>query len=158
MIQSIRIAETPFDPEAELAAFRATLSESGGLVAFQGLVRGGDEGDPVETLTLQHYPGMTESGIGTAIAEVNRRWPTEAVLVIHRVGAMRPGDPVVLVAAASRHRRAAFESADFLMDFLKSRAMFWKYETRDGERHWIEPRKQDYDDAGRWDVSPHDRG
>ena len=153
MIESVRIAEAPFDPEAELAAFRATLSESGGLVAFQGLVRGGTASDPVETLTLQHYPRVTETGIAAAIEDAAGRWPLEAMLVVHRVGDMRPGDPVVLVASASRHRRAAFESADFLMDFLKSRAMFWKYETRDGVRHWIEPRAQDYDDAGRWDIA-----
>lgn len=151
MRSDIRIVSLPFDPEAELATFRSSLKNAGGLVSFTGLVRPSSQGGEVSVLSLQHYPGMTERGIAEAVAGVASRWPLEAVLVIHRVGEMAPHEPIVLVATASVHRRAAFEAADFLMDFLKSRALFWKSETGAQGREWIEPRDEDYADAARWD-------
>lgn len=146
----IRIADAPFDPESELAAFRSGLANAGGMVSFLGLVRGRAGEADVTALHLQHYPGMTEKGIAAFATEAAERWPLEALLVIHRVGAMAPGEPIVLVATASAHRRAAFEAADFLMDYLKSRAMFWKREERPDGSEWIEPRDEDYSDAERW--------
>lgn len=151
MRHDIRISAQAFDPEAEVSAFRSSLGQSGALVSFTGLVRPASPGGEVSTLCLQHYPGMTERGIADALADVAGRWPIEAALVIHRVGDMAPHDPIVLVATASAHRRAAFEAADFLMDFLKSRALFWKSETGAQGKMWIEPRDADYADAARWD-------
>lgn len=151
MRTDIRITAQAFDPEAELAAFRTSLDQAGALVSFTGMVRPSSEGGEVSILSLQHYPGMTERGIGEVVTGAASRWPLEAVLVIHRVGDMAPHEPIVLVAAASAHRRAAFEAADLLMDFLKSRALFWKSETGAQGRQWIEPRDEDYVDAARWD-------
>ncbi len=151
MRSDIRIVGAPFDPEAEIAAFRAALKDSGAVVSFTGVVRPSGADGAVSGLSLQHYPGMTERGIEAAIADAADRWPLEAALVIHRVGDMPPHAPIVLVATASAHRRAAFEAADFLMDYLKSRALFWKSETGAQGRQWIEPRDEDYADAARWD-------
>lgn len=151
MRADIRIVSLPFDPESELATFRSSLQNAGGLVSFTGLVRPSSQGGDVGTLSLQHYPGMTERGIHEAVTDAAGRWPLEAVLVIHRVGDMAPHAPIVLVATASAHRRAAFEAADYLMDFLKSRALFWKSETGAQGKVWIEPRDEDYADAARWD-------
>jgi molybdopterin synthase catalytic subunit len=157
MHRQVRIADQRFDPEAEIAAFRGALTGSGAVVTFTGQVRPANGDAAVGTLHLQHYPGMTERGIEAMLDEAAERWPLEAVLVIHRVGDMRPHDPIVLVATASAHRRAAFEAADFLMDYLKSRALFWKSETGAAGKVWIEPRDEDYADAARWDRSPDGR-
>lgn len=151
MRRSIRIAAEPFDPEAEIAVFRASLDNAGGMVSFTGLVRPSGSDGAVRSLALQHYPGLTERGIDEMLDAVGSRWPLEAVLVIHRVGTMRAHEPIVLVVTASEHRRAAFEAADLLMDYLKSRALFWKNETSAQGRVWIEPRDEDYADAARWD-------
>lgn len=155
MRRTVRIAADPFDPEAEIAAFRQALQNAGqnagGMVSFTGLVRPSASGGAVSTLSLQHYPGMTERGIEGMLDEVASRWPLEAAMVIHRVGAMQPYEPIVLVVTASGHRRAAFEAADLLMDYLKSRALFWKSETGAQGKVWIEPRDEDYADAARWD-------
>lgn len=154
MLRRVTIASGSFDPEAEIAAFRKALHDSGAIVTFTGQVRPSNGDGSVTTLSLQHYPGMTERGIEAILDEAARRWPLEAVLVVHRVGDMLPHDPIVLVATASAHRRAAFEAADFLMDYLKSRALFWKSETSASGRAWIEPRDEDYADAARWDACP----
>lgn len=154
MLRRVRIASEPFDPEAEISAFRHAACNSGAIVTFTGQVRPSGDGGGVSTLSLQHYPGMTENGIEAMLDEADRRWPLEAVLVIHRVGDMQPHEPIVLVATASAHRRAAFEAADYLMDYLKSRALFWKSETSACGKLWIEPRDQDYADAARWDEEP----
>ncbi len=151
MLRQVRIAEQAFDPEAEIAAFRNALTQSGAVVTFTGQVRPSSGDGQVSTLSLQHYPGMTERGIEAMLDDAAERWALEAVLVIHRVGDMAPHDPIVLVATASAHRRAAFEAADYLMDYLKSRALFWKSETGAGGKTWIEPRDADYADAARWD-------
>lgn len=152
MRSAIRIAAEPFDPEQELAAFRASLGDAGALVSFTGVVRPSGDAGVVSSLCLQHYPGMTERGIAETVEGAANRWPIEAVLIIHRVGDMPPHAPIVLVATASRHRRAAFEAADYLMDYLKSRALFWKSETGGQGKVWIEPRGEDYADAARWDM------
>lgn len=135
------------DPVAEIAAFNARHATSGGIVTFLGQVR---EGGGVEALELKHYGPMTLPGMTELARVTESRWPLEGLLIVHRSGVMHPGDPIVLVAAAARHRRDAFAAADFAMDHLKSESWFWKREkTADGWR-WIEPRAQDHDDLARW--------
>jgi len=143
----IRIANTSFDPEAELAEFRHGLPNAGAIAAFTGIVR--DDGQ-TEALTLSHYPGFTEKQIAEFVTQAETRWALQATLILHRVGTMRVGDPIVLVATASAHRRDSFESCDYLMDRLKCDAPFWKQETVDGETRWVEPRAQDRTDLDRW--------
>ncbi len=143
----LKICDSSFDPEAEHKAFRDKVGGAGALVAFTGLVRG--EGAAL-TLTLSHYPDFTEAQILDIAKQAEKRWPLSGWHILHRVGAMTAGEPIVFVATASRHRRGAFEAADFLMDFLKSEAAFWKSESVDGKERWIEPRAQDIDDKKRW--------
>lgn len=143
----IRIADSAIDPEAELAAFRKTLPNVGAIASFTGIVR--DDGQ-TQALTLSHYPGFTERQIEGFVTEAKSRWDLQGTLILHRVGKMIVGDPIVVVATASEHRRDAFESCDFLMDRLKCDAPFWKQETIDGEARWIEPRAQDRSDLNRW--------
>lgn len=143
----IRIAEKPFDPEGELAAFRRAQSQSGAIASFTGLVRNDGQ---TECLTLSHYPRFTETHIDAFLREAKARWALHGATIIHRVGRMEPGEPIVFVATASAHRRAAFEACDFLMDHLKSEAPFWKSETCAGRTKWIEPRAEDAVDLGRW--------
>ncbi len=154
----IRVAleAAPFDPAARLAAFTAAVPLSvGGVVSFTGLCRA----DPgVAALELEAYPGFTEASIAAEAEAARAAHALLALEVVHRVGRVTPGEPVVFVAAAAAHRREAFQGCDRLMDFLKSRAPFWKREHRaDGGARWIEPAAQDYDDAARWDV-PSARG
>jgi len=148
----ILICETAIDPEAELAAFRADVLNAGAIASFIGAVR--DDGqtpeDKTQALTLSHYPGFTEQQIEGFVAEAKSRWSLQGTLVLHRVGKMRVGEPIVVVATASAHRRDAFEACDYLMDRLKCDAPFWKQETSAGETRWIEPRAQDRDDLNRW--------
>ncbi|MCL4161001.1 UNVERIFIED_CONTAM: hypothetical protein GTU68_045097 [Idotea baltica] len=141
---------TSFDPSEALSAFTLATSGAGAIVCFTGLVRSGPPENPVTNLHLQAYSPMTERGIEHAIVEASERWQLTDVLVIHRVGDMAPEDPIVFVAAASAHRRTAFEAVDFLMDYLKTRAVFWKKETTLSGEAWIEPRSEDYADADRW--------
>ncbi len=136
-----------FDPAKALAEFERTCGDAGAVVSFLGRVRA--EGG-VETLELQSYPGVTEEGIRAAIQAAQSRWPLSAVKVIHRIGRMRPGAPIVLVMTAAKHRRAAFEACDFLMDYLKTEAIFWKRQTGAQGTQWIEPRAEDYEDKNRW--------
>ncbi|MBB5519326.1 molybdenum cofactor biosynthesis protein MoaE [Amphiplicatus metriothermophilus] len=146
---SIRISWTPFDPEAEAAHFRRRCARAGAIATFLGQVRG--ENGAVASLALEHYPGLTEAEIGRIAEQACARWPLEAVAIAHRVGVMAPGEPIVFVAAAAAHRRPAFEAVDFLMDYLKSEAPFWKKETgADGSARWIEPRAEDSRDKARW--------
>lgn len=143
----IRISDTPIDPEAELAAFRAGLHNAGAIASFTGVVR--DDGH-TQTLTLSHYPGFTEKQIAGFVEQAETRWNLQGVLILHRVGKMTVGAPIVVVATASAHRRDAFEACDYLMDRLKCDAPFWKQETVGGETRWIEPRAQDRSDLNRW--------
>ena len=146
----INVASEPFDPGAELSAFEKKASGAGAVVSFVGKVRAIAGGDPVKALYLEYYPGVTERSIGEIEAKARQRWEIEDALIIHRVGALEPGEPIVMVCVASAHRREAFEAADFLMDYLKTEAMFWKKEIRKSGEAWIEPRKEDYKDAARW--------
>ena len=153
---NIIITTDSFSPEGEIARFRASLENSGAIVSFTGIVRDltptDDLTDTVTALHLQHYPGFTEQQISTFAQTALDRFDIQNLLVIHRVGTMAPSDPIVLVAVAAVHRRAAFEAADYLMDYLKSSAPFWKKETRGTQSVWIEPRIEDYKDKARWDA------
>ena len=151
---NIIITTDSFSPEDEIARFRASLENSGAIVSFTGIVRDlfGMEENTVTALHLQHYPGFTEQQISAFAQTALDRFDIQNLLVIHRVGTMAPSDPIVLVAVAAVHRRAAFEAADYLMDYLKSSAPFWKKETRGTQSVWIEPRIEDYNDKARWDA------
>ena len=143
----VRLLTAPFDPAAELAGFTAAHPVAGGIVSFLGQVR---LGGGVEALELQHYAPLTLPGMRELGAAALGRWPLDGLLILHRSGVMAPGDPIVLVAAAARHRRDAFAAADFAMDHLKSESWFWKRERVDGAWRWIEPREQDHADKARW--------
>ena len=143
----VHIASEAFDPEDAHKAFRGAVSGAGAIVAFTGLVRGGGQD---LTLTLSHYPDFTEAEIERIAKQADERWPLTGWRIIHRVGPMIADEPIVFVATASQHRREAFEAADFLMDYLKSEAPFWKLETVEGKQNWIEPRAQDISDKNRW--------
>lgn len=152
----IRISPSPFDPGRELSAFEKTAGDAGAVVSFLGRVRGEETETAVTALHLEHYPGVTERMLGELEDEARERWEIAEPLIIHRVGDMTQGEPIVFVCVSARHRRDAFEAADFLMDYLKTKALFWKKEiTSDGEQ-WIEPRAQDYKDAARWDERDKD--
>jgi molybdopterin synthase catalytic subunit len=148
----IRISDIAFDPEAELATFRGGLSNAGAIASFTGIVRddGPTQKDKTDVLTLSHYPGFTERQIEGFVTEAQARWILQGVLILHRVGQMTVGEPIVVVATAAAHRRDAFEACDYLMDRLKCNAAFWKQETVNGESRWIEPRAQDRNDLSRW--------
>jgi molybdopterin synthase catalytic subunit len=146
MKTSIRVQREDFDLNHEVTAL-AGDGEAGAVASFTGHVR--KEKD-LSTLTLEHYPHMTEAEIGRVVAEAGTRWPLTGVTVVHRVGSLRPGDRIVLVAAASQHRHAAFAACEFVMDYLKTHAPFWKEETRGHEHHWVEHRASDDEAAKRW--------
>jgi molybdopterin synthase catalytic subunit len=151
----IRVQEKPFDAAAELVAFRAANRASGATVMFIGTVREMSEGTRIEGMTLEHYPGMTEKALAEIEAEALERWPLEASLIIHRHGRLEPGDDIVLVITASAHRQAAFEAGSFLMDWLKTKAPFWKLEESAGKTRWVEAKDHDDDAARRWDRRQH---
>ncbi|MFN3686066.1 molybdenum cofactor biosynthesis protein MoaE [Salinarimonas sp.] len=146
----VRIQAQAFDLAAEIRAMAEGRRDIGGIVSFTGLCR--DEGGRLAALELEHYPGMAEREIGRVAEEAAARWPLMGLLAIHRYGLIRPGEDIVLVIAAAAHRRAAFEAADYLMDFLKTRAPFWKREhLADGTiGGWVEAKAQDDADAARW--------
>lgn len=148
-MSDVRLIEQGFDPAQALRDFAATHPQAGGVVSFLGQVRGGDD---VEALELQHYAPLTLPGMRALAQQVRGRWALDGLLIWHRVGEMVPGDPIVLVAAAARHRRDAFAAADFAMDHLKSESWFWKREKRGGQWAWVEPREQDYADLARWQA------
>ena len=146
----IRVQENDFDVGAELAELTRGRHEVGGVASFVGLVRGGAGQDGVARMTLEHYPGMTERQLAAIEAEARERWPLDEVLIVHRHGRLEPGERIVLCAATSAHRQAAFEACMFLVDWLKTKAPFWKLEaTAEGER-WVEARGGDDRAAGRW--------
>lgn len=147
MAADVRLLDAPFDPGTELTRFSAAHPAAGGVVSFTGQVRADDA---VEALELRHYGPLTLCGMEALAAKTLERWPLAGLLVIHRTGELAPGEPIVLVAAAARHRRDAFAAADFAMDHLKSESWFWKREKRGGTWHWIEPREQDFADLERW--------
>lgn len=143
-----------FDTEAEIERMTRGNTNTGAVVTFTGVCR--DEDGTLAALELEHYAGMAESEIGGIVAESATRWPLTGITVIHRYGRMKPGDRIVLVVTASEHRQAAFEAAGFLMDFLKSRAPFWKKEhLRDGtEGEWVAAEARDDEAAARWNEPP----
>ncbi|WCS27546.1 molybdenum cofactor biosynthesis protein MoaE [Methylobacterium sp. NMS14P] len=150
-VPSVGIQAEPFDTAAEIAGLSAALGgRAGAVVTFTGLCR--DEGGRLTALELEHYPGMAEAEIRRVADEAMARWPLQALRVIHRHGLVRPGDGIVLVVTAASHRVAAFEAADFLMDYLKTRAPFWKREhLADGTTGgWVDATAQDEAAAGRW--------
>ncbi len=144
----LRISTLELNPEIEHRSFRDEVNGVGAIVAFTGIVRGDD---PELTLTLSHYAGFTEKQIIKIATNAEKRWSITNWRIIHRVGIMLPNEPIVFVATSSRHRRDSFESADFLMDYLKSEAPFWKSEKSSGQVRWIEPRVQDFKDKKRWE-------
>jgi len=144
---AIRVQREDFDVGTELEALTRGRVQVGGVASFIGLVR--DFG-PGSAMTLEHYPGMTERQLAGIEAEAMRRWPLDAVLVIHRYGRLEPGDRIVLCAAASSHRQAALEACAFLIDWLKTRAPFWKLEESATERRWVEAREADDSAAEKW--------
>ena len=146
----ITLSEHPIDAPALLAAFEAQVGDAGAIVTFSGQVRSNSASGEVNTLHLQAYSPMTENGIEAALNMARERWPLTHVQVVHRVGDMAPKETIVFVATASKHRRAAFEAADFLMDYLKTEAVFWNRESTPDQTTWIEPREEDYSDASRW--------
>jgi molybdopterin synthase catalytic subunit len=145
----IRVQESDFDVGAELARLSEGRRDIGGLACFIGLVRD-RVGDSVTAMTLEHYPGMTEKRLAEIEAEALARWPLEATLIIHRVGRLVPGDRIVLVATASSHRQAALESCQFLIDWLKTKAPFWKLEETPSGAEWVAARDSDDQAAERW--------
>ncbi len=146
----IRIQEDDFDVGAEIAALTGGKHGIGAVVAFVGLVRDMAGGARIDAMTLEHYPGMTERGLAEIEAEARRRWPLEASLIVHRHGRLDPGDRIVLVITASAHRRAAFEACEFLVDWLKTKAAFWKLEETDEGGKWVDARDADTAAAARW--------
>lgn len=147
---SVRVQEADFDVGAELAALRAGDARVGALASFLGLVRDMNDGSSVSEMTLEHYPGMTEKALDEIVVEARGRWDIYDALVIHRVGPLKPCDQIVLVAVTSAHRGEAFAACEFIMDYLKTRAPFWKKEaTPDGGR-WVDARETDDSAAARW--------
>ncbi len=152
MRTTIRVQTEDFDAGAEMTALRAGDASVGAVASFVGLVRDRNDGADVAGMTLEHYPGMTERALEKIVAQAAERWPLAAATVIHRVGALRLQDQIVLVATASAHRDAAFAACAFIMDFLKTQAPFWKREdTPDGSR-WVEARASDDQAAARWST------
>ncbi len=148
----VRVQAELFEPGRELARFAAGRTDIGAVASFIGLVRDEHGGERIIAMTLEHYPGMTERELERIEAVARERWPLDDCLVIHRFGRMLPGEPIVLVCTASAHRAAALEACAFLMDWLKTRAPFWKLEeTPSGER-WVEARASDDAAAARWEA------
>lgn len=146
----VRVQTEDFDIGAEIAAMRRGNPKVGAVASFMGVVRDLNEGDHVAEMTLEHYPGMTEKALEKIVAEARSRWDIYDALVVHRIGTLKPSDQIVLVVVTGAHRGEAFEACEFLMDYLKTRAPFWKKErTADGAR-WVEARESDDAAADRW--------
>src|ERR1700724_3784723 len=147
---TIRIQEADFDVAREIAALTEGRTDIGAVVTFSGICRGSEGGEAIAALTLEHYPGMAEAEIMRHAEEAMARWPLNGLTVIHRFGRIQPGQNIVLVLTASSHRQAAFEAAEFLMDYLKTSAPFWKREEGATEAKWIEGPAHDDAAAPRW--------
>jgi molybdopterin synthase catalytic subunit len=150
MQTTVRLQREAFDAAAEAAALTRGRTDIGALVTFTGICRGAESGEPIAALTLEHYPGMAEAEIASHAEEAQRRWPLMGVTVIHRYGRIAPGENIVLVATASSHREAAFAAAEFLMDYLKTRAPFWKQVEAATGKTWVEAKDADDAAAARW--------
>ena len=149
----VKVQREDFDVGAELEALTRGRPGVGGMASFLGLVRDIHGDARVGAMTLEHFPGMTERELERISAEAHARWPLEGTLVVHRHGRLEPGDRIVLCAAASAHRQAAFDACAFLIDFLKTRAPFWKLEETDAGERWVEARASDDDAAARWNAA-----
>lgn len=148
----VRVQTDDFDVSAEIAALTEGRTDIGAVVTFTGTVRGTAKSGAISTMTLEHYPGMTEAELARVEAEAQARWPLQGSTIVHRVGALFPGDNIVLVVTASAHRQAAFEAAEFLMDYLKTRAPFWKKEADgEGRGRWVDARESDEAARARWE-------
>src|SRR5262249_42292955 len=146
----VRLQREDFDAAAEVAALTAGRDDVGAVVTFTGVCRGAENDEPIAALTLEHYPGMAEAEIARHAEEAQSRWPLLGVTVIHRYGRLAPGDSIVLVVTAASHRHDAFAAAEFLMDYLKTRAPFWKQVERAGGTQWVDSKAADDAAAERW--------
>ena len=147
---AVRVQTGDFDAGAEMAAMRRGNPKIGAIASFVGVVRDLNEGADVAEMTLEHYPGMTEKALGEILAEARARWDIYDALIVHRVGTLKPTDQIVLVVVASGHRGDAFQACEFLMDYLKTRAPFWKKERTPEGGRWVDARKADDAAADRW--------
>jgi molybdopterin synthase catalytic subunit len=150
---TVRIQEADFDGAREIARLAEGRTDIGAVVSFSGICRGDERGEPITALTLEHYPGMAEAEIRRHADEAMTRWPLLALTVVHRVGRITPGQNIVLVVTASSHRQAAFEAAEFLMDYLKTSAPFWKRVETAAGTNWVSARADDDAAAARWSKS-----
>ena len=150
MPATIRLQSADFDAAAEAALITRGRTDIGAVVTFTGICRGAEAGAPVAAMTLEHYPGMAEAEIARHVEEAETRWPLRGVTIIHRFGRLVPGDNIVLVVTAASHRGDAFAAAEFLMDYLKTRAPFWKREERPDGAAWVDAKAADDTAAGRW--------
>lgn len=146
----VRVQQAAFDPGLEVNAMHAANVGVGAVVAFVGYVRDFNDGREVAGMLLEHYPGMTEKALGKIVVDASERWPLLKVEILHRIGELEPGEPIVFVGVASAHRQAAFDACNFIMDYLKTRAPFWKKENTKEGAHWVEGKQSDLDAAGRW--------
>jgi molybdopterin synthase catalytic subunit len=152
---TVRVQRAAFDIKAEIDAVRRGRTDIGAIVTFTGTVREMTKAGAIRSMTLEHYPGMTEAELERIEGEARERWPLQATTIIHRFGELSPADDIVLVVTASAHRHAAFEAAAFLMDFLKTRAPFWKKETdAGGNGNWVDARESDDAALDRWNTAP----
>ncbi len=155
MTTAVRLQRQPFDFAAEAAKLSRDRADVGAVVTFTGICRGAEDGEPIAALNLEHYPGMAEAEIERHVAEAQDRWPLTGVTVIHRFGRIEPGEDIMMVATASAHRQAAFAAAEFLMDYLKTRAPFWKQIEKAGGAAWVEAKASDDAAAERWTAAKH---
>lgn len=153
---SIRVQSAPFDPGAELNAVHAGDLGVGAVVSFVGYVRDINQDASIEALFLEHYPGMTEKSLAKIRDEAMQRWPLIDAHILHRVGPLSLAEPIVFVATSSTHREAAFAACEFIMDYLKTRAPFWKKEQTSSGSHWVEGRDSDQQAAARWNTPEKD--
>jgi molybdopterin synthase catalytic subunit len=152
MKPTIRIQREDFDAAAEQSLLSRGRTDVGAVVTFTGVCRGDENGEPIAALTLEYYPGMAETEIARHVEEAQRRWQLLGVTVIHRHGRLVPGDNIVLIVTASSHRHSAFAAADFLMDYLKANAPFWKLEERAREKVWVDAKDKDDKAVNRWHI------
>jgi molybdopterin synthase catalytic subunit len=150
MTTTVRLQREPFDATAEAARLRRDRSDIGAIVTFTGICRADETGAPLLAMTLEHYPGMAEAEIGRHVEAAERRWPLLGVTIVHRHGRLAPGEDIVLVLTAAAHRQDAFAAAEFLMDYLKTRAPFWKQVEYADRRSWVDAKLSDDALADRW--------
>jgi molybdopterin synthase catalytic subunit len=150
MTSTIRLQREPFDAAAEAMKLRGGRTDIGAIVTFTGVCRAQEDGAPLLAMTLEHYPDMAEAEVARHVEAAQRRWPLLGVTVIHRYGRLEPGEDIVLVITAAAHRQEAFAAAEFLMDYLKTRAPFWKHVEYADRKRWVDPKSSDDASADRW--------